>query len=209
MKRKRSTRPHEKTCGAKTRAGTPCKKPPMQGQKRCRNHGGASPQAKKKGAERVALAKIGELVEQLRPDSRVDPLDELLGVIGLDARMVALLETEVHEFTVHPEVSALGPPGALGIRPAFYGPNHLGDGAPHILAAELKRWSDQLARHCKLALDAGVAERQVRLAEEQGRLIVRVIESMLDDPALGLTKKQRSAGRKVAARHLRAVGEPA
>ena len=35
------------TCGAKTRAGNPCKKPPIQGRTRCRLHGGLSP----KGAD--------------------------------------------------------------------------------------------------------------------------------------------------------------
>ena len=29
-------------CGAKTRAGTPCKRPPLAGKRRCRLHGGAS-----------------------------------------------------------------------------------------------------------------------------------------------------------------------
>lgn len=32
-----------KICGAKTRAGTPCKKPPVAGKKRCRMHGGLTP----------------------------------------------------------------------------------------------------------------------------------------------------------------------
>lgn len=31
-----------KICGAKTRSGHPCKKPPMKGKKRCANHGGKS-----------------------------------------------------------------------------------------------------------------------------------------------------------------------
>ena len=30
------------SCGAKTRAGSPCQKPPIQGRTRCRLHGGAS-----------------------------------------------------------------------------------------------------------------------------------------------------------------------
>ena len=30
------------TCGAKTRSGSPCQKPPIQGRTRCRLHGGAS-----------------------------------------------------------------------------------------------------------------------------------------------------------------------
>jgi glucans biosynthesis protein len=36
---------HESRCGAKTRAGSPCRRPPVQGRKRCRLHGGLSPGA--------------------------------------------------------------------------------------------------------------------------------------------------------------------
>jgi hypothetical protein len=32
-------------CGAQTRAGTPCKTPPVRGRRRCRMHGGTSPGA--------------------------------------------------------------------------------------------------------------------------------------------------------------------
>jgi len=32
-------------CGAKTRAGVPCQRPPIRGRKRCRLHGGLSPGA--------------------------------------------------------------------------------------------------------------------------------------------------------------------
>jgi hypothetical protein len=32
-------------CGARTRAGTPCQRPAIRGQKRCRLHGGLSPGA--------------------------------------------------------------------------------------------------------------------------------------------------------------------
>ena len=32
-------------CGARTRAGAPCQRPPVRGRKRCRLHGGLSPGA--------------------------------------------------------------------------------------------------------------------------------------------------------------------
>ena len=32
-------------CGAKTRTGSPCRRPPVRGRKRCRLHGGLSPGA--------------------------------------------------------------------------------------------------------------------------------------------------------------------
>lgn len=41
-------------CGAKTRSGGTCAQPSMAGQRRCRLHGGASPQAKRKAALRLA-----------------------------------------------------------------------------------------------------------------------------------------------------------
>ena len=36
---------HAPRCGAKARTGTPCQRPPVQGRKRCRLHGGLSPGA--------------------------------------------------------------------------------------------------------------------------------------------------------------------
>jgi hypothetical protein len=36
---------HVSLCGAKTRAGARCRRPPVRGRKRCRLHGGLSPGA--------------------------------------------------------------------------------------------------------------------------------------------------------------------
>jgi hypothetical protein len=54
-------------------------------------------------------------------------------------------------------------------------------------------WIDRSAKHAKLALDAGVEERKVRIAEQQGELIPQVIRSVLGD--LGLNSKQQSEAR--------------
>ena len=46
-------------CGARTRSGTPCKKPPLQTKTRCRLHGGASTGPKTDaGKARIALAQF-------------------------------------------------------------------------------------------------------------------------------------------------------
>jgi glucans biosynthesis protein len=37
--------PHSRRCGARNRAGQPCKCPPIRGRRRCRLHGGLSPGA--------------------------------------------------------------------------------------------------------------------------------------------------------------------
>ncbi|MFG1963103.1 hypothetical protein [Nonomuraea sp. NPDC049028] len=56
---------------------------------------------------------------------------------------------------------------------------------------------------CKAAIAAGIAERQVRLAEQQGALLGGVIQRILDD--LVLTPEQQALVPTVVPRHLRAV----
>ncbi len=56
---------------------------------------------------------------------------------------------------------------------------------------------------CKAAIGAGIAERQVRLAEQQGQMIVGVIQAILGD--LKLSAEQRALVPEVVPRHLRAV----
>lgn len=61
---------------------------------------------------------------------------------------------------------------------------------------------DRCASFAAKAVAAGLAERQVRLAERQGALIAEVLRAVLGDPALGLSKEQREAAPGVARRHL-------
>jgi hypothetical protein len=65
-----SATPTRTLCGAKTRGGKgpPCRKTPIAGGNRCRFHGGGSPQAKAKAAERLALAKAHKYLQQLGED---------------------------------------------------------------------------------------------------------------------------------------------
>lgn len=56
---------------------------------------------------------------------------------------------------------------------------------------------------CKAAIQAGIEERRVRLAEQQGSLLANVIKAILGD--LDLSPEQAARAPQVAARHLRAV----
>jgi hypothetical protein len=64
---------------------------------------------------------------------------------------------------------------------------------------------DRCAGFAVKAIAAGLAERQVRVAEEQGAVIAALIRRVLDDPDLALTPAQRRIGRQAAVRHLRLV----
>lgn len=55
------------------------------------------------------------------------------------------------------------------------------------------------------AIRCGIAEREIQLMEQQGRLIASLLGRLIEDPDIGLDRHQREVARKVAARHLRAL----
>lgn len=59
---------------------------------------------------------------------------------------------------------------------------------------------DRFAKFCKMAIDAGVAERQVKVAEGIGQVMGRVLSGVLGE--LGLTDEQRALAPDVVHRHL-------
>ncbi len=61
---------------------------------------------------------------------------------------------------------------------------------------------DRLAKFSKMALDAGVAERQVRIAEQQGALIAGILRGVLVDLGVDLDSPKT---RQVVRRHLMAT----
>lgn len=69
----------------------------------------------------------------------------------------------------------------------------------HLYQAERKH----LTEVCKAALAAGIAERQVRLAEQQGTILAGVIGRVLEE--LNLTADQRARVPEIVPRELRAV----
>ncbi len=64
---------------------------------------------------------------------------------------------------------------------------------------------DRLVQHCKTAVGMGVAERSVRLAEEQGRMIAMVIQGFLNDRDLNLTPQQAHMAPKLIRKHMSAI----
>ena len=72
----------------------------------------------------------------------------------------------------------------------------------HPFVAEYHRLIEQRAKLAKLAIDAGVAERQVRLAEAQGQIILQVVRDSLDELGVEVTAIEVT---RVVATKLRAL----
>lgn len=80
---------------------------------------------------------------------------------------------------------------------------HSNDAQLHLWIVEHQRALFQLARISKTALDAGVQERQVRLAEQLAGQLADVLRAILDE--LQLTPAQQKRAPAVVRRHLVAL----
>lgn len=160
---------HEDPCGAKTRDGTPCDRPAgwgthHRGTGRCRSHGGSSPQAEVAGAMRLAAAETRVMGVPLD----VSPHVALLQCIAIAAGEVAYATERIAELEDH---------------------EALDDGRLNVWIRARHLSMDRLAHYSKLALAANVAERQVRVAEEQGRLIASAIRGILTELGVPVTEE--------------------
>ena len=175
------------TCGARTRAGGTCQKPPEPGGTRCRMHGGASPQAKAKAAERVAVAKAEVEVARLGARRDIHPADALVELVQFTAGEVAYWRQRVNDLDDDDLVWGRTSEVDKGSG-EFPGTDTTKEAKPNIAYVMLERSSDRLAAYASAALKAGVEERRVRLAESQGALVAQAIRQVLDQ--LHLTQEQ-------------------
>jgi len=121
-----------------------------------------------------------QFVASLAHEADVEPLDVLLRTIRLDWGAVQWVTSKILE------AEEKGDEKTPLVYQGLYG-----------------AWLDRAAKHAKLALDAGVAERQVAIAEREGELLAGVIKAILGD--LGLSKEQQREAPGVVRRHVTAL----
>lgn len=185
-----------------------CGNRPVPGATVCRFHGGNAPTTRRRAIVRAELASWG------LTDQTEDPGEVLLRLVTQSARRAAFY-ADLLEQQYAAQASADDPDGTTvlprGVAALIGNKMGMGgkDGIEYVVEEAIRGLvqlealeRDRCARFAKTALDAGIAERQVRLAEQQGALIVAVLRAVLADPALGLTAEQRKAVPDVARKHL-------
>lgn len=189
-----------KTCDSPKKNGERCRHQAGYGTDhlgygRCKFHGGNSPTHKAKAAREMVqdrMVAFGTPID-------VEPGEALLGEVRRSAGIVRWLEQVIAEFSQVP-IETLREDARSILQT-------MGDQGREI-GVWVKLYQDErkmLREAANLALRSNIAERQVQLAEEQGRLLAHVIQAVLGDPELGLSAQQRQASRAVAQRHLLAI----
>jgi hypothetical protein len=187
-------------------------------------HGGSAPQVKRAAQVRAARIEAYAVAERMvaRAGVDVDPIEHLLESLYRAAALVEVWGTMVAALDAHAEEradqegvirGALGYTeleaddrdelGVVALDPLMALNRH-GEAQVHPYVAEYNAALDRRAKFAKLCVDAGVAERQVELQEQQVRLAQRAFEAMLEE--LELDDAGRQQARRSYARHLRLVG---
>lgn len=199
--RRTRTRPTVKEaaiCGARMHGGLVCKSFPGEGTDhfgigRCSRHGGN----RRKGINEAIIAMHENSIAYREPTMGVaiplEPADALAQCIAIAAGEVAYLTMKVQEVDAE---DVLARPQEDRVED-FSGDSGWVKRARTKKAKELNVWIrerqravDRLARLSKMAIDCGVAERQIALAEQQAEAFALAIQTLMGK--LNLTNKQQA-----------------
>ena len=185
----------KRKCSGKNSRGKPCRAWAIKGGTVCVAHGGNAPQVKAKAAIRAEVMNWG------LGDSTTDPGDTLLRLVSQSAQRAARYAAELEALVAE----------SPNLREALIAEVWISNEHDRYKAGEYVRGlakleaeeRDRCANFSTKAIAAGIAERQVRLAEQQGELVAQVIKAVLGD--LGLTKEQQAEAPAIVRRHLLAL----
>lgn len=177
------TKPRQCMGHSKRAPNKHCKDFAAEGQVTCRRHGGATPKGMAAAARRLQRHQldtdIGLLLEDLEMASAERPVvDVLLDAVHRCAAQVQVWGALAAGLRVTGPVEVSDGSDDLG---RLWGPDHLGDGRPHVIMVEYRTWLEQSAKAASLALRAGVEQKKLELVEQQAQLLATVIRGVVED----------------------------
>lgn len=171
----------------------------------CRYHGGNARQVKAAGKRRREQEEARQVAALFGVPRDVEPGQALLDLVHWTAGEVEFWRGKVRDQASRDEASL-----TYGVTKEEIGTDkgqphdvETREAKPHIYYVMLYSSQDRLTQYATAALRAGVEERRVRLAEQQGDLVALAIRRILG--ALGLTPEQEALVTVVVPRELRAI----
>lgn len=175
--------------------GERCKRNAIAGGTVCYTHGGAAPQVRNAAAVRAEIAKW------VPGTPMRDPGEVLLQLLTQSImRAESLAEELEREIAESPSLKA----ALIGDAYGEFG--KVGEYIRGLALMEAQE-RDRAANFAQKALAAGLAERQVRLAEKQGELLAFIIRGVIENPQLHLSEAQKTLFPVVIREQLQLVGK--
>lgn len=172
----------------------------MYGGTVCRVHGGSAPQVRAKAEVRAEVMRWG------LGDTTVDPGEVLLRLVSQSAARADRYAAELEALVGDDEDGALRKALIAEVWiPTEAGETYKAGEYVRALAKLEGEERDRCATFAAKAIAAGLAERQVRLAERQGELLAEVLRNVMADPTLGMSVDQQALLPGVIRKHLALV----
>lgn len=186
---------------------------------RCKLHGGKSPNGDKAATREGAEQEAQRMVALAGTDQ--DPIEHLIESLHLSTALVHVWGAMVAELdeTAERDNAESETRGELGYtedtnerspyqlnvvsRDRLLALNRHGEAGVHPFVIQYENALERRMKCAKLCIDAGVAERQIRVYEQQAEIAQRAFEATID--ALGLSAPDRQKARREYAGHLRLV----
>ncbi|MDX3245841.1 hypothetical protein [Streptomyces sp. ME18-1-4] len=156
----------------------------------------------------MAEEKVRRLVETYGRKIDTTAGEALLEEVQWTAGHVAWLRERVQE--IESEAAVAGVDGehplVWGVTKRKLGGEDRGtteEAVPNVWLKLYQQERDHLVKVCSAAIKAGIEERRIQLAEQQGALVAQAIRAILGD--LQLTAEQQARVPEVVPRHLRAL----
>lgn len=204
------------TCPGHTSDGLACHNFPIKGGTVCyQRHGGKAPQVQEAARNRLDRERAEKAVATLGLPRDVDPFVGLKEEIARTAGHIAWLDGIIGEMEPidlvwgeasdeHTTSEGTGM-GLKGLDTTTEAHTHRAEAG---LSVWLRLYQDErkhFVQVCKTAIQCGLAEREVKILEAQGKLLADVFRAFIDDPELALDADTRQRMRQIASRHLRAA----
>lgn len=191
-------------CTARRTNGEPCNAWAIKGGTVCRSHGGSIKHVRDAANRRLAEQEAAKTVATLGARLDITPSEALLEEVQWTAGHVAWLRAKVQDLNRDDDGGG-GGDLTWGITRMETGlvDKTIEEAKPSIWYTLYAQERDRLITATTAALKAGVEERRVHLAEQQGQLIATVIHRILD--ALHLTPDQAALVPTVVPRALRQI----
>jgi len=196
-------------CWARAKgSGNQCTQAAAPGQNICRFHGASAPQNVAKAKERITEQKAAALVATYGLKIETTATEALLDEVQWTAGHVAWLRERVQEIEGAALVDGTDRehPLVWGITREKSGGEDRGtteEAVPNVWLKLYQQERGHLVTVCAQAIKAGIEERRIQLAEQQGALVAQAIRKILGE--LQLTPKQQALVPEVVPRHLRAL----
>lgn len=204
--------PDERRCTAnysptnrEGKGGQRCTGWAMKYQSVCGIHGGKSKQARAGAEKRRSEERARKLVETYGRKVTTTASEALLDEVQWTAGHVSWLRERVQEIEAGADADGENALVWSKVRRKTGGEDwgETEEATANVWLKLYQAERSHLVKVCAEAIKAGIEERRVRLAEQQGALVAQVIQAILGD--LNLSKEQQERIPEVVPRHLRAL----